>query len=89
MFGFLALALLAIGLVLTGKERRRQMTPAEEAQYELHPVLRPEPAFITPANVGDVIAETLETGVEPRCLRSLKDAQAIPENPETTRRGRK
>lgn len=85
MFGFLFLALLAIGLVITGKERKPKLTPQQEADFEIHPTLRPEPAFVTAGNVKDVVDAAME-GDEPRCLRMLKDAQTLPENPETTRR---
>ena len=64
--------LLAVALVFPKVHPEHMMTPAEEARYELHPTLLPQPLVITSENVRDVINDSIETGIEHPALKLRK-----------------
>jgi hypothetical protein len=69
----LLLVAVAMMIAIDRGKKLVKMTPAEEARFEIHPTLLPEPAGITADNVQDVINDTIETGVEHPLLRARKE----------------
>lgn len=65
--------LLLVGLALIGREEHKPvMSLEEQAAAELHPTIKPGDTEITVENVRDVIAITLEDGVDHPLIMARK-----------------